>query len=390
MRIGVFTDSWLPTKDGIVTSILRFQDSLESLGHEVYIFAPADKTGQAPVNDHTFYFKSKAFRMYPDYRMAFYPAKNLNKTIKDHDIEILHNHGVAFMALKAMFSSRQLKLPILLHFHTWVTDAPEYYPFNLRPDFLIKLSWIYLKSLCRRSDGVVAPSEAAINELRQRVPGMKYTNSVAPGIDFQRFHPGLKGGWVRMKHELNGHDLILHVGRLSFEKNLELVFDAMPIIKKEKPNAKLMVVGIGPAEQHYKALVKKKGLEKDVIFTGFVTDQDLPNYYAACDTFVLASKFETLGIVMTEALACGKPVAGINARVVPEVVRNGYNGYLFEEKPYDCAEKVLMALESKEKMKNNAIESVKKYDTNECAKKLVDIYKKVIDLKGEKSITSAA
>jgi 1,2-diacylglycerol 3-alpha-glucosyltransferase len=381
MKIAMFTDTWLPTRDGIVTSIERFRESLERLGHEVYVFAPGDNTGTAPEDPRTHYFKARTFKRYDDYRLAFWPAKGKNELLQDLGIELIHNHGLAFMALKAMFSSRQLKLPIVLHFHTWVTDAAQYYPLNIKEEYLKKGTWRYLKSLCQRSDCVVTPSETALNELKAKVPGMRCTAWVSPGVDFGRFNPHVKGAWVREKHGVGEAPMLLHVGRVSEEKNLELIFEALPAVKKQKPGVKLLVTGSGPALDHYKALAKAKNLEGDVVFTGFVPDEDLPAYYATADAFVIASTFETLGIVTVEAMACGTPAAGINCRVIPELIQDGRNGHLFEADPKDCAAGILKTLDAPEEMGRNAFESVQRFDTTECGKRLVEIYEKAMGVK---------
>ena len=124
----------------------------------------------------------------------------------------------------------------------------------------------------------------------------------------------------------------------------------------------------------------RSGGMDDVIFAGFVPDEELPMYYAASDTFVMASKFETLGIVMTEALAMGKPVAGINHRVVPEVIQDGYNGHLFKDDSKDCASKILSCLNSYGEMHKNAIASAGRFDSETCLDKLEYIYKKTSEI----------
>lgn len=380
MNIAMFTDSWLPTMDGAIATILKFRDGLEKRGHRVYIFAPEDLTGKIKEDEKTFFFKATEFKKYPGYRLAYPLSKRKDKLIKEHDIQMLHNHGVAFMALKGMFSSRVLSLPILTHFHTWVTEAIQYYPINLGDDLMENLSWRYLRSLCQRSDGVATPSNNALEELRKKVPNMPYSDWVFPGIDVEMFNPNVNGQEIRDRHNLADNDVILHVGRVSKEKNLDLIFDAMPQIKKSKPNTKLLIVGSGPAKESYMSQVKEKGLANDVIFTGFVPDEDLPKYYAASDTFVLASKFETLGIVMTEALAMGTPVAGINHRVVPEVIQDGYNGHLFSENSQDCAKQILACLNAPDDMRKNAITSANRFDTDKCLDKLEFIYKKTSEI----------
>ena len=380
MNIGMFTDSWVPTMDGCVASVLKFREGLEKRGHKVFIFAPEDRNGKAIEDDRTFLFKAREFPQYPDYRMAISLSKRKDELLREHDIQMLHSHGVAFMGFKAMMSSRVLKLPYLLHFHTWVNEVTQYYPVNLNAAFMEQLFWLYLKPLCKKSDGVVAPSGNAIEELRKIVPGMAYTDWVFPGIETDIFNPGVNGASIREKHGLEDNEIILHVGRVSEEKNLGLVLDSMQILKKKRPSAKLLVVGNGPARELYMAQVKEKHLEDHVIFAGFVPNEELPKYYAASDMFVLASKFETLGIVMTEALASGKPVAGINYRVIPDIIKNGSNGYLFEENPQDCAEKIIACLDAPDEMRRNAQKSVSMFDTDSCMQKLESIYKKTEDI----------
>jgi 1,2-diacylglycerol 3-alpha-glucosyltransferase len=384
MRIAMFTDSWLPTMDGCVASAMKFRDGLESRGHKVFIFAPEDNSGVIKEDDKTFLFKAREFKQYPEYRMALSLSRRKDDLLRQHDIEMIHTHGVAFMGFKAMMSSRMLKIPILLHFHTWVTEVSQYYPFNLDDQFVEQLFWLYLKPLCQHSDGVVAPSHNAIEELKKIVPGMAYTDWVFPGIDSDRFNMNVKGDSVRAKYGLENNEVILHVGRLSVEKNLELVLDGMRILKKTRPSAKLLVVGDGPARDIYKNQVREKNIEDSVIFTGFVPSEELPMYYAASDSFVLASKFETLGIVMTEALASGKPVAGVNFRVIPDVIQHGHNCYIFEPTPQDCAEKMLACLDAPDEMRQNAIASVSMFDTDKCMEKMELIYKRTEDIHEER------
>ncbi|MCK4757040.1 MAG: glycosyltransferase [Thermoplasmata archaeon] len=380
MRIGMFTDSWLPTRDGTVTSIIKFRESLELLGHDVFIFAPGDKTMVSPDDDKVFLFKAKTFKQYPDYKLPILPSKWKTDLILEHDIDILHNHGIAFMALKSMIGANLTDRPCLLNFHTWVTEAHHYYPVQLDEDLMVYLSWIYLKILIARSDGVITPSEAALKELKEKCPNMRYSNVVAPGIDGSTFNPQVNGSGIREELGLTDSDVLVHVGRVSREKNLELIFKALPQIKKEKPNIQLLVVGSGPDKEYYEKMVSDMKLQNMVKFTGFVPDEVLPQYYAAGDAFVLASPFETLGIVMLEALAMGLPVAGLNHRVIPDIINVGYNGHLFKNEPEDCARQILATLNNRDELKKNTTLGAEMFDNTESGKKLVQVYKDVIEI----------
>lgn len=382
MKIGMFTDTWYPTMDGVVNSIIQFRKSLEDRGHEVFVFAPGKEDRVDPKDDHVFRFKSKTFSMYPDYRLAFYPSKRVNDLIIENDIDVLHNHAVAFMGIKAMIASRLLQKPVIFNFHTWVTDALHYYPVNLHDDVLTKLSWIYLKYLLKNSDAIIAPSKPTLNELQERCPDMSYSKAIAPGVDRTRYHQDVDGSSIIKDMGLEGSDVLLHVGRISKEKNLDLILNALPLIKEDNGDVQLLIVGDGPAKEYYEDHVEQKGLEDNVTFTGFVPEDKLPKYYAAADSFLIASRFETLGIVILEALATGTVVAGIDSGVIPKIVEEGKNGFLFKEDKTDCAHKIMSALENRDMVKENGGDIP--FNNRMAGEELVDLYKKAIKKKKEK------
>ncbi|MFP4050264.1 MAG: glycosyltransferase [Thermoplasmata archaeon] len=378
----MFTDTWLPTMDGVVNSIIQFRKCLENEGHEVFIFAPGKEDRVDPDDDHIFRFKGKTFNMYPEYRLALYPSKRTHDLLVENDIDIIHNHGVAFMGIKAMIAAKFFDLPCVFNFHTKVTEAVHYYPVNLSEALLKRLTWIYLRYLLRRSNAVIAPSEQALKELEEKCPNMRYSDVVAPGIDKDRYHKDVDGSLIREKMDLDGSDVLLHVGRISKEKNLDLILDSLPILKKKNGNAKFLIVGDGPAKEYYEKHVKDKGLEDVVTFTGFVPEKQLPKYYAASDAFVISSRFETLGIVLIEALATGTVVAGIDHGVIPDIIDHRKNGFLFGDSREDCAEKIAMALKNRNMVKENG--NGINFDNKIACKKLEKVYQEAIRTKEER------
>ena len=378
MKIGMFTDTYLPTVDGVVNSILRTKKELNELGHEVFTFAPDHPKKIEEKN--TFYFRAKGFRAYPGYRMAFFPSRKKNILIKKADIDILHAHGIAFMGLKAMFSAKELEKPLILTFHTMVTEATHYIPIHLKTDFLVKMGKIYLCQFLRRCDCIIVPTKAILDDLENFCPNMKRIRVAPTGIDNSRFNPDIDGSGIRQELGLEENEIILHVGRLAREKNLELLFNAFPYVKKKKQRAKLLVVGDGPAKEYYMELAVKMNISEDVIFCGFVSDDKLPQYYACSDAFAIASKFETQGLVILEAMACGKPVAGINYRAVPELIKDKKNGFLFDEDdPMNCANAVIECLECNGDIKRNARKTAELYSMESCTKKLIDAYEETLN-----------
>jgi 1,2-diacylglycerol 3-alpha-glucosyltransferase len=348
------------------------------MGHEVFLFAPDDPRGKAPKEDRTYYFPASEFSQYEGYRVAIYPARGLHDIIRENDIDVLHTHGVAFMGFKSMFASRFFKIPILLTYHTMITEAFHYMPWNLDEDLMRRLMWIYLRHFLARADGVVAPTNAILAELKAKSK-LKYSAVIPTGVDLERFNPRGDGRVAtREKLGLGEAPMVLHVGRVAREKNLETIIEGFPSVLKRHPDAKLVVAGDGPARSGCERLVQAKGLERNVIFAGFVPDEELPGYYSAAYAFVIASKFETQGIVVMEAMASGLPVAGINFRAIPEMIRDGENGYLFDETSEGCAGAICRALDAPRGLRTKALETAGRFEQGACTKLLIETYEELI------------
>lgn len=375
MRIALFTDSYLPTVDGVVTSVLATRHELEAHGHKVFVFAPEDPGNGHRLERDTIFVKAKEFRPYPGYRLAIFPGHEI-EVLSDLDVDVLHSHGLGFMGIKGLWCSWATRIPIVQTFHTLLQEAmPFYSPIGLNLHLLERGLRLYLRVFLNRCEGVVVPTRAILGEVQALAPRAHISGVIPTGIDPQKFHPGVNGYSVRSRWGLNGHDVVLHVGRVSPEKNLATLIHAFPYVKLQNPDAKLLIVGSGPYLGKYYDLVRKLDLLGDVIFTGFVPDAELPKYYAACDAFAIASRFETQGLVVLEALATGKPVAGANSRAIPEFVQPGRNGFLFEPtNPRAAAQAVLLALDHRDEMAEPAREVALKYSIDRCTRRLEAVY----------------
>ncbi|UCD91977.1 MAG: glycosyltransferase [Methanobacteriota archaeon] len=380
MRIAVLTDTYLPTIDGVVNSLITTRKALEDLGHEVFVFAPEDKKNGNTDDPRTVYLRARQLKMYPGYRLTtLLPGKEV-RYFREHHFDVIHTHGLAVMSAKGIWIAHTLKLPLILTFHTMVLDALSWYnPFGLKLGFMESITKRWVRYVLHRCYGVIAPTSAILDELKELAPKMRMTDIIPTGIDQKRFHPSVDGSRVKEKWGLDGEEVILHVGRISPEKNLDMLFDAFASLRKKRGSVKLMVVGMGPAYQDCKSYVNRKGLSDDVIFTGFVNDNELPEYYAACDTFAITSTFETQGLVVLEALASGKPVAGIRYRAIPEFVKDDDTGYLFNTNDTEgCANAIEKTLDNAQSLVPNARRMAEGYSIEACTERLVDLYDRVI------------
>ena len=379
MRIAMFTDTYLPARDGVVTSILLTRAQLERMGHEVFIFAPRSAPGHK--EDGVYYFRSLNYKKYPGYNAAIFPT-NKCEILRELDVDIIHTHGLLFMAVKSMFASRTLHIPNVLTFHTMLTDAAKFYSPIEVPDWMLtRPFWFYLRELLERADAVVAPTFAIKNELLSYAPSMHRVEVIPTGVDTLRFKPQNDGSGIRQRYGLNGEKVLLHVGRIAMEKNLDLLIEGFKRLTVDDPLVRLMLVGEGPAKKHYQKMVQVEGLEDKVMFTGFIPDEDLPQVYAASDAFTIASKFETQGLAALEAMATGKPVAGINFRAVAEMVLPGETGYLFEEDSVSCAKAMREALDHSNELRKGARAHAMDYSVEKSTARLVELYKATIERK---------
>jgi len=373
----MFADSFYPTVDGAIVSMETQIKGLEAKGHEVVVFAP--DTPKRPVYPRTVhYFPSIEFRSYKGYRII-YAAPTMMECIRKEKVDVLHCHGVASMAILSLTAARALEIPHLITFHTMANEAVKYYSFlPMRDDLLVPSVWIYLRNMMSRSEVVIAPSAPIKEELLANGVKMNACEVVPTGVDLARFSPKNYDRSFLERFGLDGHRVVLHVGRLSMEKRLDIVLKAMVRLKQEEPDVRLLVAGQGPAYDHYRSMAQSLGISDRVVFAGFLSDEDLPKAYATCDMLALASTFETQGLVVLEALASGTPVAGIRCRAIPEFIDEGKNGCLFEED--SCAEGIRRCLVRASSMKMNAVASARDYSVDACTTKLLKAYDLAADI----------
>lgn len=367
----MFADSFHPTVDGAVVAMETAARGLEKRGHEVVMLAPDTKNRpNYPRKVH--YLPSREFKYYPGYRVVISPSDML-EFLRHEKVDILHSHGLASMAILSLTAAKALRVPHVLTFHTMANEAIRYYsPFPVREDILVALVWTYLRNMLKRPEVVIAPSAPVRQELEEHGVEMKACEVVPTGVDCKRFTPENYDKKFLDRFGFGGKRVLLHVGRLSMEKRLEIVLEAMARLSTKVPDLRLLVVGAGPAMESYKKEVSKLGLSDRVVFTGFLPDEELPVAYASCEALVISSTFETQGLVVLEALASGTPVVGIRYRAIPEFVHEGKNGCLFESD--SCAEAIMRCLDRGDSMMMSAVSSAREYSIDACTAKLERTY----------------
>jgi len=371
LKIAFFTESWHPNVDGVVVALTNLKQRLEEKGHEIVVFAAGDvKSEKRNKKNSEYIFPSIEFIPYPTYKLAIFPYPDAEEIARKEKIDIIHSHGMGPMGLAALYVAKQLKKPLIGTLHTNIQEATHYIaPIKPMQKVAKSVAWRYLRWYYNQCDIVIVPTEYMKKECEAN--GIKNVVAISNGVDLKKFKPGKKTMWLN-------RTVVLYAGRLVKEKNLDVVIKAANIVRKEVPNILFVIVGSGPMEEKYKQEVRKHGLSDSFLFIQGARNKDMPEYYKNADIFVFPSMFETQGLSGLEAMACGLPVAGADYLAIPDLVKNGYNGYLF--KPHDvkgCANAILKCINEKNRLGRNAREFAKTHAIEKTIKKHEEIYKKL-------------
>ncbi|MBI2445825.1 glycosyltransferase [Candidatus Micrarchaeota archaeon] len=383
MRIAYFTDTYLPNVDGVVTSIVNTRARLEAQGHEVFVFTPGSQ-GDKRLNadPRVLFFRSVALPQYPQYKLALFPYVSAVQSARKVRPDLIHSHAITSMGLAARSTAWQLKVPIVGTFHTMITDGTQYLTKNAWVKRnASKVLWRGISLFYRGFDVVCAPSHATAELLRHH--GVQHVRVLPNGVDTARYTPSVDRTVVRKLLGIRPDESVVIVaGRMGFEKNVDVVVKAAKRVLKERP-VRFIVTGDGPARSFCEESAVTLGVRKSFEFEGFVNGKALPYYYAAADVLVSASAFETQGLSVLEAMACGTPAVVADALALPEAVDDGKNGLLF--RPFDvqdCAAKILDALDQGSAKtaawRKAARRKAEAFSLDESAEKTLEMYEELV------------
>lgn len=370
MKVAFFTDTYEPQINGVVTAIRLFSKYLRLRGHEVHIFYPsADKK---PSDSRKHKFPSVGFRNYPGYRIAIPYALMFEKEFMGMDFDVVHVHTPAVTGIAGLLLAKLYHKPVVGTFHTLIPEYSHYFLGslqNIRPfKRLAKmLLWKYTAMFYNECDVVIAPTEE-MKKLLIRHGVRKGIKVIPAGIEMIRSKKSKAA--LRKKHGFSIKDkLILHVGRVTKEKNIRLILNAM----KRLDGAKLIIASDGPYRNVLENAARKMGISERVIFTGFVSEGILNEFYRMSDVFVMASKTETQGLVLAEAAVHGLPIVVLDAPVISDFVMENDAGIVSDERGF--AKNVRLVLKNEKLRKRFADNSaIKNYDIRKCTREMADIY----------------
>jgi glycosyltransferase involved in cell wall biosynthesis len=384
MKIAIFSDNFYPELSGIADSIVKLATELSNLGHEVCFFVP-----RYGVKDYKIVNLSeqelglgkniKIKRLF-SLPAPFSGAQSRlvmpffsGRLFKEFKPDIIHSQLFFGAGLEALIAAKLNRIPFIGTNHTSITDF-------VSGKFLKKQSLNYAVWYYNRCDFVTGPSESVFKEML--VNGFnKPHKAMSNPIDTNTFSLSANRLEYKKKFGLS-NNTVVYAGRLSPEKNIDVILKSVALAKKSIEDINLAIAGSGKSENELKRLTKELNLENEVKFLGTLSKNDLAKLYQASEIFSIASTSETQSMVLMQALACGLPAVAVDARALPEYVneKNGYVVKIGDEKA--MAEKFILFLknsELREKLSQGAYDSVQQFSAPNIARVWEKLYKKVIE-----------
>ncbi|MEI7884750.1 MAG: glycosyltransferase [Clostridia bacterium] len=330
MKILITTDTYSPMVNGVVTSIKNLYGELKQRGHDVRILTLSENYKEHIEND-IYYLSALHTRVYPGAKIQSPISGRVIKDILFWQPDIIHSQTEFSVMLTAKLLSRILNIPIV---HTYHTLYEDYLKYILGGKLITKRASIILTRFVLLSGLACIIIPTAKVETILLGYGIKKPLVIIPtGIDISRFQKtySLKEKLaVRLALDIEQDTkLVVYIGRIGEEKNIQELFIYFGEFVKSAVNTKLMIVGGGPYLEVLKNIVQKLKLENEIIFTGMIEPQTVPLYYQLADVFVTSSTSETQGLTYIEAMASGVPVVCREDECVKGLVVTSETGYLY-------------------------------------------------------------
>lgn len=389
MKILFGTDLYYQNVVGSSNFIRRLTNGLVEKGHEVFIIAPSKSFKNTAVKEDgiTVYGIRSVIipeMIYPSkFRIPITAGSNKIKAIIEKvnpDVINIQDHFM--IGSKIAKEAKKLGIPLVGTNHFMPENFIHYlYPPAFAKKIIKKLAWKAFIRVYSQLDIITTPTKTAADLIKNL--GLK--NPIIPisnGIDLKKFNPQNNGEYLKKRYKIEPSEkIVLFVGRLDKEKHTDVLLKAFPNVLS-CVRARLVLTGKGTERTKLIKLARRLGIYSNVIFTGFVSNQDLPFLYRMADTFAIASIAELQSIATMEAMASGLPIIAARVVALPELVHHGKNGYLFNESDTNTLSdqliKILRNHNLRKRMSENSLKIIKRHDLNETVRSYEQLYQKLI------------
>jgi glycosyltransferase involved in cell wall biosynthesis len=374
LRIAVVTETWPPEVNGVALTLSRLIQELSQRQHTIQLIRP--RQGRHEAESHRegwseLLMKGMPIPRYPDLKLGFPSKKALIQAWTSQRPDVVHIATEGPLGWSALQAARVLRLPVTSDFRTNFQSYSQHYGVG----WLQKPIVAYLRKFHNRTLCTMVPTQAMFEQLKTL--GFQNLQVVARGVDTRLFTPDKRSAELRSTWQANEHTLVLlSVGRLAAEKNLDLTIKTYQTLKQNQRQVKLVFCGDGP----YRAKLQSEC--PDAVFMGMATQAQLAVAYASADLFLFPSLTETFGNVTLEALASGTPVLAFDCAAAKEVIEDERNGWLVQGE--DAQRYVLRALAITQKastlqdVRQRVATSIRKWEWRSIADEVEHMFRRVL------------
>ena len=389
MNILIGTDNFYPNVNGSANFAYELAKGLVRNGHHISVIAPSRKFKHTLTKHEGMMIYGIRSVMIPKIihparlriPLAINPLK-IRKIIAEASPQVIHIQDHFMIGSQVASAGRKLGIPQIGTNHFLPENLIHYlYPPDFAKKPLSKLAWKQFINVYKHLDLITTPTKTATSLIKNL--GLKNpVIAISCGVDLARFNPKNNGDYLKKRYKItNLKPVILFVGRLDKEKNIDLLIKAFSNVLKSI-DVQLVIAGKGKERSNLLKLSQTLAVDKNVTFTGFVSEKDLPYLYRIADVFAIASIAELQSIATMEAMACGLPIVAVKAIALPELVHDGKNGYLFN--PGDVKTlankmtKLIKNTKERKKMSENSLKIISHHDLNNTIKSYEKVYQQLI------------
>jgi 1,2-diacylglycerol 3-alpha-glucosyltransferase len=389
MRILMISDVYFPRINGVSTSTQIFRDELVRRGHKVTLIAPHYPNCQE--QDDIIRIASRQVLFDPEDRiMRSRDVMALLPMLRTEHYDILHIQTPFIAHHLGVKLAAELNIPSIETYHTFFEEYLFHYVPFVPKSWMRALARYFTRKQCNAVDSVVVPSTAMCEILEHY--GVTTTMKIIPtGMELNKFH-SCDGAAFRQRYNIPAQrPTLVHIGRVAHEKNIGFLLLMLQQLGKSLPEILLIIAGEGPALPHLRKQTRKLGLSDNVLFVGYLSRADaLLDCYCAGDAFVFASRTETQGLVLLEAMALGVPVVSTAVMGTKDILEPRRGALVAREDPVQFADTVKQLLQNeflRKRLSKEAQEYVKEWSASMMAERLLSYYQELLHARKERTQT---
>lgn len=392
MRIGLFTDTYPPFINGVSTSVAMLKRALEQKGHTVYVVTVSNNALKHEYDEKERILKVAGIPIgIYDYRLSsIYPVSLIN-TMKKWDLDIIHSHTEFGIGILARLFAKQFNIPLVHTYHTLYEDYTHYITHGYFKKSSQKIVEYLTKFYCdKTANELIVPTNKIYKLFKEKYEFTKNIHIIPTGIEIERFFEEnidkkevetLKKNLGYKKNDF----IILFVGRLAEEKNVEFLINSHKKLVSYNDKIKLLIVGDGPDKEKYEKLSESLGLSENIVFNGKAAWEEIPLYYHTANLFATASTTETQGLTVIEAMASNVPPLCIEDDSFKGTVTDELNGRFFKTED-EYINQVINFYESKPEIENygkQARVQAEHCSSKSYAERVLEVYNRAIKEKNK-------